>query len=354
MKRIKLGDRWIGEGEPIYLIAEIGSNFNGSLERAKKLIDLAKSSGADAVKFQCFTADEIISKEGFEGLKLGFQAKWGKSVYQVYKDAEFPRQWHKELFDYAHKARIHFFSSPYDKEAVDILDDLGVPAFKIGSGDITWLEMVKYIASKGKPVILGAGASTVSEIDEAVKAIRSQGNQGIILLQCVMNYPSQFESANIRAMKAMGEMFNVFVGYSDHTAGSVVPLGAVALGACVIEKHFTDDKTLVGPDHPFAMDGKDFKEMADSIRILEKALGSPVKDLYAEESETIILQRRCLRAAKDISAGEVITKDKVVVLRPLANNCLAPKYENAIVGKKARSNLKKGEPFTWNNISHNE
>jgi len=354
MKRIKLRDRWVGEGGPSFLIAEIGSNFNGSLERAKKLIDLAKSSGADAVKFQCFATDKIISKEGFEGLKSGFQAKWGKSVYQVYKDAEFPRKWHKELFDYSENKGIIFFSSPYDKEAVDILDDLGVPAFKIGSGDITWLEMIKYIASKGKPVILGVGASTISEIDEAKKAIRSQGNQEIILLQCVTNYPSHFESANIKAMKAMGEMFDVLVGYSDHTPGSLVPLGAVALGACVIEKHFTDDKTLVGPDHPFAMDGKDFREMADSIRILEKALGSPVKDVYAEESETIILQRRCLRAAKDISAGEAITRDKVVALRPLANNCLAPKYEDAIVGKKARSNLKKGEPFTWSNISHSK
>jgi len=354
MKRIKLGDRWVGEGEPNYLIAEIGSNFNGSLQRAKKLIDLAKSSGADAVKFQCFATDKIISKEGFEGLKSGFQAKWGKSVYQVYKDAEFPRQWHKELFDYSESRGINFFSSPYDKEAVDILDDLGVPVFKIGSGDITWLEMVKYIASKGKPVILGVGASTISEIEEAIKTIRSQDNDEIILLQCVTNYPSHFESANIRAMKAMGEMFDVLVGYSDHTPGSMVPLGAVALGACVIEKHFTDDKTLVGPDHPFAMDGKDFRGMTDSIRILEKALGSPAKDVYAEESETIVLQRRCLRAARDISTGEVITKDKVAVLRPLAANCLAPKHEDAIIGKKAKGNLKKGEPFTWSSIGNSE
>jgi sialic acid synthase SpsE len=351
MKRIKLGDRWIGQGEPCYLIAEIGSNFNGSLERAKKLIDLAKSSGADAVKFQCFATDKIISKEGFQDLLVGFQAQWGKSVYQVYKDAQFPRHWHNELFSYTKSKGMDFLSSPYDREAVDILDELGVGALKIGSGDITWLEMVKYIASKGKPVIIGAGASTIQEIDEAVKAIRSQGNQEIVLLQCVTNYPSCFESANIRAMEAMGEMFDVLVGYSDHTPGSIVPLGAVALGACIIEKHFTDDKTLAGPDHAFAMDNNDFKEMADSIRLLEKALGTCEKSLYSEESETVILQRRCLRAAKDIFAGEVITKDKIAILRPLAGNCLAPKYENDIIRKKVKAELKKGDPFTWDVIA---
>ena len=347
MKRIKIGDRWVGDGEQTYVIAEIGSNFDGSMERAKMLIDLAKDCGADAVKFQCFTSDKIISKEGFDELKMGFQAKWEKSVSEVYKSAEFPREWHDELFHYANKKGLHFLSSPYDKEAVDILDELGVPAFKIGSGDITWREMLKYIAKKGKPIILSSGASTVAEIDEALKAIRSEGNNDIILLQCVTNYPSRFESANIRAMKAMGKLFDVLVGYSDHTLGTVVPLGAVSLGACVIEKHFTDDKTRTGPDHPFAMDIKDFKEMVDSIRILERALGSPVKDLYEEEKETVILQRRCLRAAKDIPKGSKITEDMINVLRPLAKGALDPKYEEIIVGREVKVDMKKGEPFTW-------
>jgi len=350
MKRIKIGERWIGDGEPVYIIAEIGSNFDGSLKRAKMLIDLAKDCGADAVKFQCFTADKIVSKEGFEGLKMGFQAKWEKSVYEVYKSAELPLEWIEELSHYASKKRLHFLATPYNKEAVDILDDVGVPAFKIGSGDITWNELLKHIAKKEKPIILSTGASTIAEIDEALRVIKSEGNNDIILLQCVTNYPSHFESANIRAMKAMSEIFDVLVGYSDHTPGIIVPLGAVALGACIIEKHFTDDKTRKGPDHPFAMDVKEFKEMVDSIRALEKALGSPVKNLYEEEKETVILQRRCLRAAKDIPKGSKITEDMIDVLRPSAKGALEPKYKEIVVGREAKVDMKKGDPFTLEKI----
>jgi len=350
MEKIKLGKRWIGPGEPAYIIAEIGSNFDGSLKRAKKLIDLAKDCGADAAKFQSFLADKIVSKKGFEGLKAGFQAKWKKPVYSVYKDAEFPRKWHGELFRYAQSKGIHFFSSPYDKEAVDILDKLGVVAFKIGSGDITWLEMLRYIACKKKPIILGCGASTIAEIDEALRAIRSTGNKDIVLLQCVTNYPSHFENANIKAMKSLGEIFNVLVGYSDHTPGSVVPLGAVTLGACVIEKHFTDNKNRLGPDHPHAMDAGEFKEMVINIRQLEKALGSSVKDLYEEERQTLILQRRCLRASQDIAKGSTITEAMIDVLRPLAKECLYPEYKKFIINRKAKLGIKKGETFTLDKI----
>lgn len=350
MKMIKIGERWVGNGEPAYVIAEIGSNFDGDKERAKMLIGLAKDCGADAVKFQYFTANKIVSKEGFEGLRMGFQAKWRKSVYDVYKSAELPREWIEELFHYATKKALHFLSSPYDKEAVDLLDKLGVPAFKIGSGDITWHEMLKYIAKKGKPIILSTGASTIAEIDEAVKAIRLEGNNDVILLQCVTNYPSHFESANIRAMKAMGELFDVLVGYSDHTPRIIISLGAVSLGACVIEKHFTDDKTRTGPDHPFAMNVKEFREMVDSIRALEEAFGSPVKDLYKEEKETAILQRRCLRAAKDIPKGSKITEEMIDVLRPLTEDALYPKYKEIIIGRKVKIDMKKGDPFTWGKI----
>jgi len=350
MEKIKIKERWVGNGEPAYIIAEIGSNFDGSIERAKMLIDLAKECGVDAVKFQCFSTDRIISKEGFEGLKMGFQAKWGKPTCEVYKDAEFPRKWHNELFSYAAKKRLCFLSSPYDKEAVDILDKLDVGAFKIGSGDITWHEMLRYIAKKGRPIILGVGASTIPEIEEAVKTIRSEKNNDIIILQCVTNYPAHFEYANIRAMKAMGEIFNVPVGYSDHTPGTIVSLGAVALGACVIEKHFTDDKTRIGPDHPHAMDAKEFKEMVDCIRTLEKALGSSAKDLYEEERETVILQRRCLRAARDIPRDSIITEDMIDVLRPLAKDALDPKYKEIIIGRKVKIDMRKGDAFRWEKI----
>lgn len=340
----------MGEGEPTYIIAEIGSNFDGDIERAKMLIDLAKDSGADAVKFQSFTADKIVSKKGFEDLKLGFQKNWKKSVYDVYNDAELPLDWLKELFHYSNRKGIHFLSTPYEKAAADVLDDLGVLAYKIGSGDINWPEMLSFISKKGKPIILGSGASNLSEIDEAIRIIRSENNNEIILLQCVTNYPSAFKYSNLKAMVAMGKAFDVLVGYSDHTPGSVVPIGAVSLGACVIEKHFTDDKSREGPDHPFSMDNTEFKKMVNDIRVLEEALGSTFKDIYEEEKETVFLQRRCLRANKTSSEGSKITEDMVAVLRPQSRNALEPKYKDLIMGRTLKKDIKKGDPFKWEDV----
>ncbi len=341
-KTISISGRLVGQGQPVYIIAEIGSNFDQSIERAKKLIALAKECGADAVKFQCFAADKIVSTKGFENLKTGFQAAWKKPVYEVYKDAEFPRKWHQELSSYAKNQGMHFLSAPYDKDAADELERTGVPAYKIGSGDITWLEHIAYVARKGKPVIIACGASTLGEVDAAIQAIRATGNDDIILLQCVTNYPSQFHSANIRAMKAMGKQFDVLVGYSDHTTGGAVPLGAVALGGCVIEKHFTDDKTREGPDHPYAMNPQEFREMCAQIRALEQAMGSPHKRVYDEENETVVLQRRCLRAACNIRAGETMTPDMISVLRPAPRNALPPCQRETIIGKKTKKHIFEG------------
>lgn len=349
MKTIEIDGKKIGDGQPVYCIAEIGSNFDGDLDRAKYLVDLAIESGTDAVKFQSFLTDKIISKEGFQNLKKGFQTKWKKPVYEVYKAAEFPREWHKEIFNYCKKKNVTFFSAPYDMEAVDLLNNLGVPGFKIGSGDITWLEMLKYVAEKGKPIFLGTGASTMQEIREAVKVIKSTGNDNLILLQCVTNYPSSFESANIKAMVKLRKEFDCLVGYSDHTSGSVIPLGMTALGGCMIEKHFTDDKTRDGPDHPFAMDAKDFKTMVKNIRLLEKALGGS-KKIYKEEQETIILQRRSLRAACDIKKGSVLTREMIDILRPAPKDSIYPKYIDKLVGSKVKQDMKKGEHFRWNLI----
>ena len=337
----------MGEGEPTYIIAEIGSNFDGSLEQAKRLVDLAKEVGADAAKFQSFLPDKIIAKRGF-GTKTSFQAKWGKPVYEVYCDATFPREWHQEIAEYCHKKDIHFFSSPYDKEAVDLLSEVGVPAFKIGSGDITFLSLVEYIAKKGKPILLGTGASSMGEIEEAVNTIRAAGNQDIVLLQCITNYPSPFEHANIRAMVALREAFQVLVGYSDHTPGSVVPLGAVALGACVIEKHFTFDKTRKGPDHPSAMDVPEMTAMIRDIRLLEAALGVPIKQLTQVETETVIIQRRSLFAKVDIPAGTTITADMIEPLRPAIG--ITPQYMHLVMGRKAKVDIAEGEPITWEKI----
>lgn len=346
MKTINIDGRTVGDGQPVYIIAEIGSNFDNDIDRAKYLVDLAKKCGADAVKFQSFLADKIVSKEGFKGLQVGFQAKWKKPVYEIYKDAEFPREWHEEIANYCKKVGVTFFSAPYDKDAVDLLEKINVPVYKIGSGDITWLEMLEYIANKGKPIILGAGASNIDEIEEAVKIIRSTGNNDLILLQCVTNYPSTFDDANIKAMLELRKKFDCLVGYSDHTPGSVVPLGMTALGGCVIEKHFTDDKTREGPDHPHSMDKEEFTFMVDSIRSLEKSLGSE-KDIYPEECETVILQRRCLRASEDIKKGTILNRELISVLRPAPEDSIYPKHLEQIIGKKVKTDIKKGQHLTW-------
>ncbi len=347
MEQLKIGRRFIGPGYPVYIIAEIGSNFNNDIDQAKKLIDAAKDCGADAVKFQSFIAEKIICKEAFTE-KSSFQSKWEGPVYDVYKRAEFPREWHRKIADYSKKKNIDFFSAPYDFEAVDLLDEIDVPVFKIGSGDITYLSLIRYIAEKGKPIIMGTGSSTIGEIEEAVDVIRSTGNNDIILLQCITNYPSHFEHANIRAMVTIGNTFQTLIGYSDHTPGSIVPLGAVALGGSVIEKHFTLDRSMRGPDHPFAMDTIDFKKMVEDIRTLEKAMGSPIKTITQDETETVILQRRSIYSKVDIPAGTIITDDMLIELRPAKG--IIPRDRTLVVGRTSKINIARGEPITWDKI----
>ncbi|MGD0644440.1 MAG: pseudaminic acid synthase [Candidatus Bathyarchaeia archaeon] len=345
IKNLKIGKAVIGEGHRAYIIAEVGSNFDGSLNQTKKLVDLAKEAGADAVKFQSFLADKIISSDGFKDFRISFQAKWKKPVYQVYKEAEFPRDWHLEIAEYCKKKGITFFSTPYDREAVDLLDEIGVPAFKVGSGDINFLSLIEYIAKKGKPVIVGTGASSLGEVEEAVNTIRNAGNDQIVLLHCVTSYPSPIEQSNIRAMITLREAFQVNVGYSDHTLGDLVSLGAVALGGCIIEKHFTMDRTLSGPDHSFAMDFKEFGMMVNRIRLMENALGSAIKTRGPSENKTVVIQRRSVYAKTDIPEGSVITEDSLVVLRP--DRGLKPNSVGIIVGRIARKNIAKGTPITW-------
>lgn len=348
MKPIKIADRMIGPGHPAFIIAEVGSNFDGSLEKAKKLVDLAKECGADAIKFQTFAAGKIINRASFEkGSDAGFQKKWKKPVWQVYKDAEFPREWHAKIMDHCKEKGIIFLSSPYDREAVDLMEKIGVPAYKIGSGDITFLQLVEYIAKKGKPILLGTGASTMEEIREAVEVIKKHNGQ-LVILQCVTDYPSTFADANVRAMETLQKAFDVPVGYSDHTPGSVVPVLSVAFGCCVIEKHFTDDKSLPGPDHPFALDPAELKQLVRDVRNAEAALGTPVKAVYPGEQKTRIVQRRSLFAKKDIPRGTVVTEDMVDILRPFEG--IPPKDLGKVVGRKARADIKAGEAITWEKV----
>lgn len=356
---IKIGNINIGQGYPAYIIAEIGSNFDGNFERAKHLALLAKDAGVDAFKIQVFSAPKIVSDIGFKDLQVSFQSGWEKPVTEVYKLAEFPRERIREFSDFCKEIGMDFFASPYDIEAVGLLEDCGTVAYKIGSGEVDNLEFLEYVAKKGKPVILGCGAATLEEIEQAVFTIRQTGNNQIVLLQCVTNYPSPIIDANIKAMNQLKEKFDVEVGYSDHTIGAegggddplsgiTVPLGAVALGAKVIEKHFTDDRNRKGPDHPFAMVKEDFKKMVEAIRAMEKALGDGNKKIAESEKETVIIQRRGIYAKKDIKAGEIITREKIDLLRPAIS--LRPPQIKNILGKKVKYKIKSGDPIKLNDV----
>jgi sialic acid synthase SpsE len=347
MTKVKIGKRWVGEGEPCYIIAEVGSNFDGTIEGAKRMVDLSLAAGADSVKFQSFLPEKIISRKGFAN-KLSFQSRWEKPVWEVYAAASFPRAWHREIAAYCGEKGIDFSSSPYDREAVDLLVDLDVPYIKIGSGEITNLDFLRYAAQTMKPLILGTGASTMAEVAEAVDAILSTGNQQLIILQCITDYPSSIEYANIRAMVNMGRVFERPFGYSDHTPGSLIPVASVALGACVIEKHFTHNKASEGPDHPFAMDPDEMKEMVGAIRGLEKALGSSQKLVTEEERETVIIQRRSLFTTRAIAQGTRLTEEMLEPLRPAVG--ILPKFHSLVVGMTVQQSLEEGEPLTWKSL----
>jgi sialic acid synthase SpsE len=348
-KEVKIGNKVIAEGRPSYIIAEIGANFDGDIEKAKRLIDAAKRCGADCAKFQSFKAEKIVSENGFRSMKLkGVHGSWGRPVHEVFRDAEFPREWHSEISNYCKKIGIDFSTSPYDYEAVELCMELDVPYIKIGSGDITWLQMIEYIAKKGKPIILATGDATMSEIDEALRVVEETGNNQLILLQCITNYPSKIESANINVLKNYQTAFNVLTGYSDHSPGPVVALGAIALGGLVIEKHFTLNKTDKGPDHPHSMDQNEFKVMVDYIRELESAMGTSRKVVVEEEAETVIVQRRGLYTNKLIKKGDEIKEADIVELRPALG--ILPKYKKVVVGKIAKNDIQSDSPINWSDF----
>jgi sialic acid synthase SpsE len=347
IKPIKIGKKFIGTGHPCYIVAEIGSNFNGNLSLAKKLIKLAKKCGADAAKFQVFTTENLISRKGFEQ-KNAFQKKWKKSVWDVYQDAEFPRDWHTELNSYSKKLGIDFFTSPWDFEAVDSLVKLKAPVIKIGSGDITYLKILKYIGSKNLPILLATGASTLEEISIAVKTIRSTGNNKIILMQSVTQYPSKISDANLKVLQTLKNKFNLNVGYSDHSLGSLISLSSVALGASVIEKHFTLDPNMPGPDHPHSMSPDSFESMVKEIRILENALGTGIKKVETSEKQTRVIQRRGIWTIKPINKGEKFTRENIRSLRPV-KGLSSSNYEQ-LLGKISKRNLKEFHPMTKNDL----
>lgn len=348
---IQIGQHTIGAEYPTYFIADIGANHEGNLERAKLLIRLAKEAGADAAKFQNFRAPRIVSDYGFKSMggQLSHQAKWQKSVYEVYQDASLPFEWTPILKDECDRVGIDYFSSPYDFEAIEMLDPY-VPAYKVGSGEIDWLEALERMASRGKPVLLATGASTIGEVQRAVHTILAI-NPELVLMQCNTNYtgsPENFDHIHLRVLNTYRSMFpDIILGLSDHTPGHATVLGAVAMGARVIEKHFTDDNERVGPDHPFAMNPHSWAEMVARTRELERALGSPDKFVAGNEQDTVIVQRRCLRARRDISIGEVLTREMIDVLRPASPGAILPDEIKKVIGTRATSDIPKGKELRW-------
>lgn len=344
----------IGHDYPAYFIADIAANHDGDLERARELIFLAAKAGADAAKFQHFKAETIVSDHGFKKMDgaQSHQKHWDKSVFEVYRDASIDLEWTSTLKKTCDEAGITFFTSPYSFDLVDFVDPY-VPAYKIGSGDITWIEIIEHIASKQKPYLLATGASTLDEVKRAVEAGLAV-NPLMCLMQCNTNYTGSsenFKYIELKVLQTYRSMYpDLVLGLSDHTPGHTTVLGAVALGAKVIEKHFTDDTARIGPDHAFSMNPEKWNEMVERTRELEYALGTGIKHVEENENETVILQRRAVCAKKDIEAGTLLSKKHLIVLRPCPDDAIPPYQQHKIVGRRVVRPIRAGEIISWSDL----
>jgi sialic acid synthase SpsE len=354
MKKIQVGNKSIGDYQPTYFIADVAANHDGDLDRAIKLIRLAKEAGADAAKFQNFQAAKIVSAYGFDNMadQGSHQSKWKKSVFEVYKAASIPKEWTKILAEECKKAGIDYFSSPYDYESVDLIDPY-VDVYKIGSGDVTWIEMLEYIARKGKPVLLATGAADIADVQRAMDALLKI-TSNVILMQCNTNYTGDeknYDYINLNVLKTYAAMYpDNILGLSDHTHAVAPVLGAVALGARVIERHFTDDNGREGPDHAFAMNPQNWAEMVKQTRILERSLGTGIKKVEGNEQASIVVQQRSLRAVRELQAGEVLTHKDLEALRPAPKGALKPYLLNEVIGRTLRNPIKKGDVIRWEDL----
>ncbi|WP_209121729.1 pseudaminic acid synthase [Alkalihalobacillus sp. BA299] len=329
----------------VFVIAEMSANHGHDINIAKETIKAAKEAGADAIKLQTYTADTITIDCNNEYFQVNQGTIWdGRTLYDLYREAYTPWEWHGELMDYAKELGLICFSSPFDKTAVDLLESLNVPAYKIASFEITDIPLIEYVASKRKPIIISTGIATLGEIDEAVQACKRAGNEQIILLKCTSAYPAKIEDANLLTMKNLRETFNVEVGLSDHTLGVTVPIVSVALGAKVIEKHFILDKSIGGPDASFSLNREEFKEMVIAVRNAEKALGKVDYDLTDKKKNSRAFSRS-LFVVKDVKAGEEFTEKNIRSIRP--GYGLAPKFYDSILGKISKKDIEKGIPLNW-------
>lgn len=340
---MKIADFEISKTSPVFIIAELSANHNGSLETAVETVRAAKRAGADCIKLQTYTADTLTIDSDKDDFMIKGTIWDGKSYYQLYQEAYTPWEWHGELFRVAKEEGLICFSSPFDKTAVDFLESLNTPAYKIASFEITDIPLIEYVATKMKPVIISTGIATIEDIQLAVETCRGAGNYDLALLKCTSSYPAPVEEANISMLKDLADRFNVVSGLSDHTIGSTVPVVATCLGAKIIEKHFIIDRSIGGPDASFSMDEREFSAMVRAVRESEKAIGAIDYHLTKKQADGRVFSRS-LYIAEDIKEGDVITERNVRSVRP--GYGLHPKYYKEIIGKKVNKDLDKGTRFS--------
>jgi N-acetylneuraminate synthase len=333
----EIAGRGIGPSRPCFVIAEAGVNHNGTLELAKKLVDVAAAAGADAVKFQTFKAERLVSAAAPKAEYQLQTTDASESQLEMLRRLELSPDFHRQLWVYCQELGLMFLSTPFDEASADLLDDLGVPAFKIPSGEVTNWPFLQHVAGKGKPMIISTGMANMAEVYDAVRVVRDAGCERFALLHCVSNYPAKASDVNLRAMATMAAAFGVPVGYSDHTTGIEMPLAAVALGACVLEKHFTLDRNMPGPDHPASLEPDELVAMVAGIRNVEAALGHGRKEPAVSEAATAAVARKSLVTARDIFAGTLLTEDMITAKRP--GTGLPPAMRPYLLGRTLRKDV---------------
>ena len=344
----QLGTRRIGAGEPVYIVAELSANHQGSLNVALDLVRAAHQAGADAVKLQTFTADSLTLDSDRPEFRVSGGTLWdGRTLHELYQEAQTPWEWHAELFAEARRSGLDCFSTPFDAAAVEFLEKLDPPAYKVASFELVDIGLLQRIAATGKPVILSTGMATLEEIHEAVSALREAGCRELALLKCTSSYPAPPDEANLRTIPHLAQEFGCPVGLSDHTQGIAVPVVATALGASIVEKHFTLSRKTPGTDSAFSLEPGEFAEMVRAIRTAEKSLGQVHYGLSPAEQKSRAF-RRSLYVVADIAAGAVFTPENVRSIRPA--NGLPPKALPLLLGKRAARNLVRGEPLTWDSV----
>ncbi len=344
---IKIKNRVIGKGQPCYIIAEMSANHAGDIGRAIEIIHAAKKVGADCIKIQTYTPDTMTIDSDKEYFQINSGTWKGENLYRLYQKAYTPWDWHKRLKNEAEVLGLDFLSTPFDRTSVDFLEELGVSFYKIASFEITDLPLIRYIATKEKPIILSTGMATLGEIEEAVTAIRKAGNEKLCLLRCSSAYPAVPDDMNLKTIKHLEETFGFPVGLSDHSLGSVGAITAVALGAKVIEKHFCISRDIENPDASFSMEPQEFKLMVDDIRSAERAVGKVSYEVSSRE-ETNKVFRRSIFVVRDIKKGDFFTKENISIIRP--RHGMEPKHYEEILGKKATKEIERGTPLEWNMI----